>query len=446
MCLLNWAFIEGAKRDFGGMEKKQIRRLLLGAGVVALLVVVLVSLSRRTPAPRVSAVAVVRQDLTAVVTTNGKVEAIDPVLIGAELNAFVKQVDVTEGRPVRAGQLLLKLDTSDAEAQLARNRQALLGAQESLRAARAGGSADVLAQLDADQQKSDAELARLRSEQATLQRLAAQQAATAEEVSQNQLALTRAEATAQQLAKRRAELVRRAGLDTESAQLEMARAQAEIASLEKKVRQGELRSAVDGTLYFLPIHTGDYVHTGERLAEIGNLERLRVRAFVDEPELGGVQAGEPVVVTWDALPNQKWTGRTELVPKTVVPRNNRSVAEVLCAVDAPAPGGPFLLPNTNVNVRIVVHQAKNALSVPRGAVQGDGESRYVFVVCGSELGLGSGTQVLRRRPVRLGISSATSFEVLEGLKEGEEVALPGDAQLADGIKVKALTERWPSGS
>jgi len=428
------------------MGRVQIRQLLIGALLVALLVVVLVWFSRRTPAPGVAAVAVVRQDLTAAVITNGKVEAIDPVLIGAELDAFVTEVDATEGRPVHKGQLLLKLDTSQAEAELAHNRQVLLDAEDALRAAQAGGPADVLAKLEADQRKSDAQVERLRREQAALQRLATVQAATPEEVSQNRLALTQAEATSQELAKRREELARRAKLDAESARLQVERARAEIDSLEKKVNQGELRAPEDGTLYSFPVHAGVYVHTGDRLAEIGNLQHLRVRAFVDEPELGGVEQGQSVVVTWDALPNQTWAGRTELVPKTVVPHNTRSVGEVLCTLDPPAPGSPSLLPNTNVNVRIIVHQAKNALVVPRGAVQGSGQDRYVFVVGGPQIGLAGDTQVLRRRAVRVGISSATSFEILDGLKEGDEVALPGDAELADGIKVRALAQRWSSGS
>ena len=97
-----------------------------------------------------------------------------------------------------------------------------------------------------------------------------------------------------------------------------------------------------------------------------------------------------------------------------------------------------------MNVRILIHQAKNALVVPRGAVHGDGPNRFVYVLSGSEIGLSPGTEVLRRRAVRLGISSATSFEVLEGLKEGDEVALPGDIDLADGIQVRALTRRGSS--
>src|SRR5208282_4965354 len=415
----------------GGMEKKQLRRLSLAAGVVALLVCVLVWFSRRAPVPGVGVVTVVRQDLTGIVTTNGRVEAMEPAGIGGEMNAFVTQVEVTEGRPVRKGQLLMKLDTSEAEAQLARTRQTLLDAEDALRAARAGGRADEVAQLEADQRKSEAEVERLRKEQASLERLAAQQAATPDEVSLNRLALTLAESTAKQLAARKEDLRRRARLEVETSQLHVEQAKTEIASLEKKVRQGNLAAPTDGTLYLLPVQVGLYVHTGDLLAEIGNLADLRIRAFVDEPELGPVAPGQRVLISWDALPNRQWEGRTEQVPKTVVPRNTRSVGEVLCSVDN---SSQDLLPDANVSVRIIVHQAKNALVVPRGAVSDEGEHHYVYVV--EETGLGGSSQTLRRREIHLGISSATSFEVLQGLKEGEELALPGDVDLSDGIKVK----------
>lgn len=423
------------------MEKRQIRRLLLAAGIAALLVCLLVWWSRRAPVPGVSAVVVARQDLTQVVITNGKVEAIEPAVIRAEMNAFVTQVEVAEGRPVRRGQLLLKLDTADAEAQLARTQQTLLDAEDALRAARAGGPPDERAQLEADQRKSQAELERLRTEQASLERLAAQQAATPEEVSQNKLALALAEATARQIAARKEDLNRRAKLAVETSELQVERAKAEIASLEKKVRQGNLVAPMDGTLYLLPVQVGLYVHTGDLLAEIGNLAQLRIRAFVDEPELGPVAPGQRVLITWDALPNRQWEGRTEQIPKTVVPRNTRSVGEVLCSVDN---SSRDLLPNANVSVQIIVHQAKNALVVPRGAVRDDGQHRYVYVV--EETGLGGATQILRRREIQIGINSATSFQVLQGLNEGEEIALPGDVELSDGIKVKALMQKRASGS
>jgi len=418
------------------MEKRTLRRLLLGATGVALLVVLFVWIGRRAPVPGVGVVKVARQDLTETVSTNGKVEAINPAVLRAELNAFVLEVEATEGKPVHAGQALLKLDTSDAEAELARTRQTLLDAQEALRAARAGGKADDVAQVEADLHKAQAEAERLRSEQGALERLAARQAATPDEVSQNRLALTRAELTLKQVTARRDEMRRSAGLAAQSAQLQVERAQAAITSLEKKVKQGNLVAPIEGLLYLIPVHVGDYVHTGDLLAEIGSLAHLRVRAFVDEPELGPVAPGQHVLIGWDALPNLTWEGTTDQVPKTVVPRGTRSVGEVLCSVDNASQN---LLPNANVTVTILVRQSRNALVVPRGAVRDDGSRRFVYVV-GDGSGIGSSTQTIHRRDVRLGISNASSFEVLQGLKEGDEVALPGDAALSDGIKVKAVLQ------
>jgi multidrug efflux pump subunit AcrA (membrane-fusion protein) len=87
---------------------------------------------------------------------------------------------------------------------------------------------------------------------------------------------------------------------------------------------------------------------------------------------------------------------------------------------------PDLMPNTNVNVLIRVRERQNAVVVPRGAVRVEGNRRVVYVLEGNRL---------RLREIRVGISSATKFEVLEGLKEGEQVALPGDVILRDGLEV-----------
>ena len=99
----------------------------------------------------------------------------------------------------------------------------------------------------------------------------------------------------------------------------------------------------------LPVKTGDYVHVGDLLAEMANLHQVRVRAFIDEPELGALAPNEPVRITWDALPNRVWIGKTETIPKQVVARGARSVGELLCTVDNDK---LELLPNINVNVRI----------------------------------------------------------------------------------------------
>ncbi|MGA2099329.1 MAG: hypothetical protein ABSH39_23845, partial [Candidatus Acidiferrum sp.] len=167
--------------------------------------------------------------------------------------------------------------------------------------------------------------------------------------------------------------------------------------------------------------------------EMADLHKVRVRAFIDEPELGALEADEPVIITWDALPNQTWVGKTEIIPKQVVPHGTRSVGELLCGVNNDK---LELLPNINVNVRINSHERNNVLAVPRGAVASDGGHRYVFVVKKNELGVGKSR--LEKREIKVGIADATSYEVVSGLQEGEMVALPGDTDLRDGMAVQVV--------
>src|SRR6266851_1325758 len=177
---------------------------------------------------------------------------------------------------------------------------------------------------------------------------------------------------------------------------------------------------------------------------MADLHRVRVRAFIDEPELGGLETGEQVRITWDALPNRTWTGKTQVIPKQVVQRQARSVGELLCAVNNDK---LEVLPNINVNVRINSRERIGVLAVPRGAVAAEGGRRFVFVVKNSQLGVGKST--LEKREIRVGIADATNYEVVSGLQEGDLVALPGDVDLRDGMTVTVIItevfifpERW----
>ena len=400
---------------------------LLLAGAVAT-VIVLVKLSGRQPVPRVAVVQVVRENLNATISSNGKVEPITPYSLRAQFPTFVEKVLAVEGQAVTRGQLLLTLVADDVHAELDRAREQLVAAQDALRAARTGGRADEAAQLESDLRKAEIERERLRRERAALERLVAQQAATKEELRQNQAALARAEADWQRLQSAREEFIRRTRLEVERAALLVEHSRSQIRSLEDKVRSARVTAPVDGTLYSLPVRARDFIKVGDLMAELADLHRVRVRAFIDEPELGGIEPDQTVEITWDALPSKIWEGRTEQIPKQVVPRGTRSVGEVLCSV---ANDKLELLPNININVRIHLRERRNALVVPRGAVRIEGTHRYVYMVGNG----GLGTR-LHKREIKVGIASATKYEVLEGLSGGETVALPGDIELRDDMAVR----------
>jgi HlyD family secretion protein len=423
------------------MDRKLRNRILLYLVLAGVLAYVLVELSGRKPVPKVAVVEPTRENLVSSISSNGKVEPIAPFVMRAQLDTFVEKVLATEGQPVKKGQVILELDVKDAAARLAEAKAKLLKAEDDLRAANAGGKIDEAARVVGDLAKAEARRDRLQKNNEVLQRLVARQAATQDELAANDLALIEAQAEVTRLAATKQQFDRGVKLDSDQTPLRVQQIQNEIAALDEKVRQGRIVAPSDGTLYSLgrsaestPLKAGDYVKVGDLLAEMADLHKVRVRAFIDEPELGALEANEPVKITWDALPNRSWVGKTEIVPKQVVKRETRSVGELLCSINNDK---LELLPNINVNVRINSRERLGVLSVPRGAVEADGGRRYVFVVKKNQLGVGKST--LEKREIHVGIADATNYEVVSGLQEGELVALPGDVDLRDGMTVIVIT-------
>ena len=178
-----------------GKRKWLVPTLAVALGAVVLVIL----LASRGQAPVVHYVPVQREDLSASISSNGKVEPISPSIARAEFPTFVEKIAATEGQAIHKGQLILTLDASDIRAQLSQARANLLAAQTDLRNARAGGSPDELAQINGDLAKAQANVANLEQTQKALEQLAAKQAATLYEVAQNRAALAQARATLETL-------------------------------------------------------------------------------------------------------------------------------------------------------------------------------------------------------------------------------------------------------
>jgi len=415
------------------MDRRLRNRILLVLLAAGILAYVLLLLSGRQPVAKLSAVKPSRENIVSSISSNGKVEPISPSIIRAQLDTFVDKVAVLEGQQVKKGQLLLELNVRDATALLAEARGRLLKAQDDFRAASAGGRSDDSARVTGDLAKAIADRDRLQRSHDALQRLLSQQAATKDELAANELALTKAQAEVTRLTAVKQEFDRGVHLDSQRSSLQVQQAQSEVAALEVKVRDGHITAPADGTLYSLPVRQGDFVKAGDLLAEMADLHKVRVRAFVDEPEIGGLRPNEPVRITWDAMPDRIWQGVTETIPRQVVPRGTRSVGELLCSVNNDK---LELLPNVNVNVRINSQERSNVLVIPRGTVASESGKRYVYVVKAAEFGVGK--RVLEKREIQLGIADSVHYEVLNGLNAKDLVALPGDVELHDGMYVKIM--------
>src|SRR3984957_5956225 len=359
------------------MAEKNNRKWIVLALAAALALVVIIVIAGRGQAPEVPVAKVSREDLASAITSNGKVEPISPFTARAQFPTFVEKVMATEGQSVHRGEVVLVLGDADTKSQLAQARTDLLAAQTALQNARAGGPPNEVAQLAGDLQKAQSQVANLERTQKALTELVAKQAATQDEFAQNASALAQARANLQALEQRTQALKQQAGVDSQTAALRVKQDQDQVQAFEARLRSASVTAMMDGTLYSLPVRVGDYVKVGDVLAEMADLRHVRVRAFVDEPDLGWLEQNQNVQVAWDAKPGRTWTGRTVQLPKQVVPHGVRSVGEVLCSVDN---NGLELFPNVNVEVRILVRERHGVLVVPRAAVREQDGHRYVFAL------------------------------------------------------------------
>ncbi len=402
------------------------RRLWIIVGGAVVLIVLLVFLGRRGSTARVAVADVVRENLSSVVSTNGKVEPVVPRSFRARYPTFVERVYAVEGQQVKRGQILFALDDSEVQADLAQARADLATQEEALTVAKAGGHASQIAKAASDLRKAQASRDQLHRDNESLSKLVAEKAATPEELEQNRLQLTHAEADVQSSEKVKQTLDQQAQLDQGRVALLVEHARATVRDLEDRLESAHGTAPFDGTLYSLPIRQGDFVKAGDLLAELADLRQVRIRAFIDEPELGQIAVNQSIEILWDAHPDRIWNGRTEVLPKQVVTRGTRSVGELICSVTNDRLD---LLPNTTVDVRIHVSERPGALVVPRGAVSIEGNKRFVFRVEDNRL---------HRRLIKVGIANPTKIEVLSGLSDGDVVALPGDASLKENLRIRAV--------
>jgi HlyD family secretion protein len=394
------------------------------AVVLAVIAVIgAISSMRRGPMP-ITWTKVQRQALTSNISTNGKIEPVSGFEAHAPAPASVKQVLVHEGDTVRAGQLLVQLDDADARAQAARAQAQVRAAEAQLDAIRTGGTHEEVITNASELNRAKAELQAAQRNLDSLQKLQQTGAASPAEVHEAQARLNAAQNSVNLLQQKTTS--RFAAPDQQRAEAQLHEAQAAYAAAQDLLSKTNIRSTVNGKVYALPAKAGAYVNGGDLLVQVADLSKVIVRAYVDEPDIGRLNKGQLVSITWDAMPGRNWSGTVTQVPSSVTVHGARNVGEVTSLVDNT---DGKLLPNVNVSVSITTAKHEGILTVPREAVHQEDGKRYVFQVVDNKL---------QRKDIETSISNLTSIEITSGVPEGAVVALGSlnGQPLVDGIKVK----------
>ena len=407
-------------------QNRATQYVIWGSAVILIVLGVYAVRSLTREKVSVKTAKVTYQDLVKSFSTNGKVEPMDDFQVHAQAAGQVQEVYVDVGDKVKAGQLLLKMDDKYALANLAHAESTLRAAELNVNDIEHGGTQDERNTYAADQSRTTLQQQQDASALAALEKLQQQGAASAGEVA---AAKHRVEVDDTTLHSIQQHSTQRYGpADRARAEAELADARAAVAAAQSTYNTDDIRSKINGTVYYFPVAQYDYVSTGDDLVYVADLSRMRITAYFDEPDIGNLAEGQPVTITWEPKPGMTWHGHISQVPTTIISYLTRFVGECFITVDD---ANGTLKPNANINANVTTAQHQHVLEVPREALRFDGPRPYVFRVING---------ALVRTPVQLGIVNLTQVEITGGVAEGDTVALNATTprDLSNGLQVTPI--------
>jgi len=432
---------------------KTWKKIAIGAGV-AVVLAILVAFTVHQSSKNVVTVQtgkVQREDLTTVVSASGEIKPKTYVNIGANAFGKITHLYVKEGDRVRKGQLLAQLENVQSSADVNANEASLQAARTDALAADAGlktAQADLLrAQADYDRNKLDWDRA---------QNLFKDGLISKSDFDSRKNAWATADAGLTQAQAR----VAQAKAQKDSSERHVAQAEATLTHYTDLLKKTSYPAPFDGVITNLPVREGETVvigiqnAQGSTLMTLADMSVITAEVKVDETDIVNVRLGQPAEVTIDAIPKKVFHGTVSEIGDNAIVRSSgvstsqqataseeaKDFKVVVNLTDAPED----LRPGLSTTAKITTATRTNTLAVPiqsltlRTKQQIDQQNNppgsvHAAAPAASEAASKSkkeddvqGVFVVRSKkamfvPVTTGITGTTDIEVLNGLKEGDEV-------------------------
>ncbi len=290
--------------------------------------------------PKVQTVAASRQNIIVSAEATGVVEPINVVEVKSKAGGQIVKMPVETGTQVKPGDLMVQVDTRDVKNQYE--------------------------QAAADVRAAEASVAVAESQKKRSDDLFSQRIITAQEH----------ETTTLTSANSQAQLVRsRASLDLAKQRLEDATVRAPVTGtvIEKDVALGQVITSATGAF-----------GGGTTLLKMADLEKVRVRALVNETDIGQVQPGQAATITVDAFPDRRFQGTVEKIEPQAVVQQSVTMFPVLVSVSN---RDRLLMPGMNGEVSVLVEERDSVLAIPNDAIRNPREA----MVAAAALGLDAAT-------------------------------------------------------
>lgn len=205
------------------------------------------------------------------------------------------------------------------------------------------------------------------------------------------------------------------------AEAEVERAKASLAASREKLSRTKVYSPLTGAVKEKKVSVGDYVRNGTPLFVLIKIDSLKLNFTISEKDAASLKTGQEVVFSVDAFAGRQFRGKVSLLYPHVEERTRTLQAEaVVSNFDH------LLKPGYFARTQIFTQSARDAVVIPVTALQYDGSIIRIFVVNGNKA---------QERIIKTGNKYGEDVEVVDGLKENEQVVVVGQNNLSEGVKV-----------
>ena len=406
-------------KELPNIAKRYFGRLLILFTIVAL---VTAFGSRVVLGPKIPAALVVQRDFIQTIVATGHVETPHRISVGSQIVGVVKNIPVSEGQIVQAGQVLIELDDAEWRAAAQQADMLVLQAQARLRQVREV-QAPVAAQslVQAEINVSYAEKQWHRNVDLFTKSFISQ--AALDEA--KNVDLTQAQL---QTAKKQVQTTHPTGSDYQIAATALSQAEANSKVAYSRRQHTIIKTPIAGTLISRDVETGDVVQAGKALMTLSPSGATQLVVQIDEKNLPLLVLGQLARASADAYPTLNFSAAISYINPSV--DLQRGSVEIKLNVPEPP---AYLRQDMTVSVDIQVATRLRALLVPTDTIH-DVKGRQPWV-----LKLADGKA--RKQVLRVGLQSAGMSEVLSGLSINDRVlTFTNEVNEGDRIRPISYTE------
>ena len=350
----------------------------------------------------------------------GTLEAQERVLLQPQIQGRIDRIFVPSGKRVKRGTAIMSLSLDQTQAQVA----STIAATKSAVAARATATEQIQV-AEADRASAVAEVKLQQAQFNRTQRLVTEGAQARQQLEIAQRNLDTAIASLQAAEKR----VNAAKTTIAQLEANIRQAEANTTAARVNLNYKQLLAPITGVIGDFSVKVGDYVNVGQSLTTITQNESIDMRISVPSNYSSQLHLGLPTELIDANTDKRLVIGSVNFIS----PRVDTGAQSILSKTRFPNRDGN-LRDGQYVRAKIV-WSTRNGVLIPTIAVTRIGGQNFVFVAQ-NDTSVGKSRQVVHQRPVKLGDLQGDSYEVIEGIKAGERIAVSNILKLRNGSPIQ----------